>query len=228
MAKNRVNWNRPNQIGYFVYQYAKLKMLDFFYNCVQKYVSKEDYSLVQCDTDSMYFSISGNSLDMVIKPESREAFYKNFHLWFPSPSCDRHRDLFVRTKTSGNDWDSDCEDCKKRQAFDKRTPGLFKLEWSGDGCIALTSKTYVCFGGDSKFKDTKVASKGLSTSLNTLTRDIYFSVLESKKPRGGLNRGFRTMDHKVITYEQSRDALPYLYIKRKVGDDGVSTTPLDI
>ena len=55
-----------------------------------------------------------------------------------------------------------------------------------------------------------------------------WSVLETKRPRGGLNRGFRTMDHKVITYEQSRDALPYLYIKRKVGPDGVSTTPLDI
>ena len=72
--------------------------------------------------------------------------------------------------------------------------------------MALTSKTYVCFGGDSKFKDTKVASKGLSTALNKLTRDVYVSVLETNKPRGGLKRGFRIMDHKVITYEQSRDA----------------------
>ena len=34
----------------------------------------------------------------------------------------------------------------KQQNFDKRSPGLFKLEWDGTGFIGLCSKTYFSFG----------------------------------------------------------------------------------
>ena len=30
--------------------------------------------------------------------------------------------------------------------YDKRTPGLFKVEWEGLGIVSLCSKTYYCFG----------------------------------------------------------------------------------
>ena len=228
MAKRSITWNRPNQIGYFVYQYAKLRMLDFFYNCIQKYVDKADYSLCQMDTDSIYMSLSGDSLESVLRPETRKEFFENYNTWFPSPACDKHMQDFVDVKTSKHEWSPECTDCLARKVYDRRTPGLFKLEWSGEGCVALTSKTYVCFGGNQGFKETKVASKGLSTSLNQLTKDMYLNVLVTKKPGGGINRGFRPINHKIMTYEQFRDALPYLYIKRKVCADGVSTTPLDI
>jgi hypothetical protein len=36
-------------------------------------------------------------------------------------------------------------------AYDKRTPVLFKEEYSGNGIIALCSKTYYCFGKEDKF-----------------------------------------------------------------------------
>ena len=39
MKKKRVEWNLPIQIGFFVYQYAKLRMLEFFYDFVDRFVS---------------------------------------------------------------------------------------------------------------------------------------------------------------------------------------------
>ncbi|GFR98104.1 hypothetical protein ElyMa_002762000, partial [Elysia marginata] len=35
-AKNKVRWNLPLQIGFFVYKYAKLRMLQFHYDSVDK------------------------------------------------------------------------------------------------------------------------------------------------------------------------------------------------
>jgi hypothetical protein len=34
------------------------------------------------------------------------------------------------------------DDTPEHAAYDKRTPGLFKTEFTGDGMIALCSKTY--------------------------------------------------------------------------------------
>jgi hypothetical protein len=53
-------------------------------------------------------------------------------------------------------------------------------------------------------------------------------VLKAGIVAGGTNRGFRSYNGHVYTYTQARDALSYLYTKRKVLADGVSTVPLDI
>ena len=227
MAKRCINWNLPLQIGYFVYQYAKLRMLEFYYDFLLEYVDKSDFQLAQMDTDSMYFSISGPSLESVVVSGKRKEFYSNLHKWFPAESCLGHRDRYIECKMSGGVWEpAPC--CQEQKTFDKRTLGLFKLEWSGEGCVALTSKTYICFGGDEEKKKEKVVSKGLSLRLNNLTPAIYLDVLRTKKPGGGINKGIKSIKHKMVSYEQYRAGLPYLYIKRKVGADGISTTPLDI
>ena len=223
MGKKLVKWGLPNQIGFFVYQYAKLRMLDFYYNCLQYYIDPSDYEMCEMDTDSLYFGISGQSIESVVKPTRRESFYRNFHKWFPSPHCEVHHEEYVKVKCENLEWKQpDC--CKQRQENDRRTPGLFKVEFEGDGCIALTSKTYFCFGADS----VKLASKGLNIKLNKLTKERYMDVLKTRKAGSGINRGFRAIDNKILTYEQERAALPYLYIKRKVASDGISTSPLDI
>ena len=222
MAKRVVDWNLPNHIGFFVYQYAKLRMLDFYYSVVAKFIDDKDFQMAEMDTDSLYFSISGPSLDSVIKRAKRREFYSEFHKWFPSPACDTHRQEFIECKVSGEEW-SQAFCCKQRQLDDKRTPGLFKVEYEGKGCVALTSKTHFCFGDTNK-----LASKGLNIRLNNLTKERYIDVLLSRRAGSGTNRGFRAIDNKILTYEQERAALPYLYTKRKVGADGLSTTPLDL
>ena len=166
MAKSSVNWNLPNQIGFFTYQYAKLRMLEFYYDCIDYYIDRSDFELSEMDTDSLYFALSSHDLESAVKPSKRREFYTNYHQWFPSPSCDVHREQFVQTKCSGKEWvPQEC--CKRRLKDDKFTPGLFKIEWCGDGMVSLCSKTYICFGGNADVtnKEIKVSSKGLNKNL---------------------------------------------------------------
>jgi hypothetical protein len=108
-------------------------------------------------------------------------------------------------------------------AYDKRTPGLFKEEYSGDGIIALCSKTYYCFGKEDKF-----SCKGINKRTNQITKDNYMDVLLSKKSGSSTNRGIRSMDSQVFIYFQERSGFSYFYPKRKVLADRVPTAPLEI
>lgn len=121
-CKKTVKLNLPMQIGFFVYQYAKLRMLQFYFDFLDKYLDRSDFQYCEMDTDSAYIAISGDSVESLVKPELEQEFQKDKCNWFP------------RTNTPEN------------KAYDKRTPGLFKEEWSGDGIIGLSSKTYYCFG----------------------------------------------------------------------------------
>ena len=42
------------------------------------------------------------------------------------------------------------------------------------------------------------------------------------------NRGFRTVQHGVATYEQTKKGLSYFYPKRIVDADGIHTRPLSV
>ena len=110
-----------------------------------------------------------------------------------------------------------------RKAYDKRTPGLFKIEWCGDGFIGLCSKTYYCFGATDKS-----TTKGLNKRQNIIDKDAFLNVLTNRRSGGGFNRGFRVRDSSMMTYVQERAALTYFYPKRKVLADGLSTAPLDL
>ena len=230
IGRRHVNWNLPLQIGFFVYQYAKMKMLQFYYDCLLEYCDISDFELCEMDTDSFYIAISGNSLEDIIKPNKRRDFFKNFHRWFPAQACEFHREEFIQTKYNGKTWNPSYSCCIQHIVNEKRTPGLMKTEWIGDGCIALNSKTYFCFSYDETGCETniKVASKGLNKKQNKFTKEKYFNVLKTKNNGFGVNIGFRTDGTKILGYEQQKESLSYLYIKRKVQDDGISTTPLTI
>ena len=58
----------PIQLGFFVLQYAKLRMLEFYYNCVDKYLDRKDFQYCSMDTDSAYFSMSDNSFESLVSP----------------------------------------------------------------------------------------------------------------------------------------------------------------
>ena len=223
MGKPRVKWSLPFQIGFFVYNYAKLRMLQFYYDCLLPCIDPADFELCEMDTDSLYLVISAPSLDHVIREDCRKLFYQTYHNWFPSPACEIHRLAFVETKCAGETWTPQVPCCTQQLDHDKREPGLFKVEYEGDGIVALTSKTYFCFGDYNKS-----AAKGLSKHLNSLSKEQFLHVLHTKSNGGGINRGFRIVGNSVLTYEQYRSSLSYLYIKRKVSADGRTTSPLDI
>ena len=199
-SKKKLKMNLPIQIGFFVYQYAKLRMLQFYYHCIDRFVERSNYELLEMDTDSLYMALAGDSVEELVKRELREEYEAVKSSWFP------------RTDT------------KEHAAYDKRTPGLFKVEWRGDGFVGLNSKTYYCWGEE---KD-KYSCKGISKKNNTINKDKYLKVLMTGESESGENRGFRVVNNKVLTYSQFRLGFSYFYPKRQVLSDAITTIPLDI
>ena len=79
-----------------MYQLAKLRMLDFYYDFLDKYFSRQDFELCYMYTDSFYLAVSSDSLDEIARPEMKQAYEADKKNW---PATDK---------------------------FSKRTPGLFK------------------------------------------------------------------------------------------------------
>lgn len=198
MRKKEVVLDLPIVIGLSVYNWAKIRMLEFFYDVLQKYFDKSDYQCLQTDTDSIYLALSADNLLDLVKPELKQEFVNNVYpKWF------------VTSKDT------------------KRTPGLLKEEYRGTAMCCLAAKTYIAI--DDITGEKKVSSKGLMKKVNKLTFEDYKQVLITQKATGGKNIGFRmNPDNKIWTYLQEKQGLPYLYVKRKVLPDGISTEPLDI
>ena len=61
-----------------------------------------------------------------------------------------------------------------------------------------------------------------------ITKSDFLTVKDTKETISATNRGFLVKNNEVFTYEMRRRGLSYFYCKRKVLDDGVSTTYLDL
>jgi hypothetical protein len=219
LSKQTISYSLPLHIGFFVYGYAKLFMLRFYYDFLDHYFSRRDFSLIETDTDSFYLDFSANNLEDIVKPELKEDFKQNVHQWLPAPTCPEHRHL--------NDGGKDRTCCHQFHLYDKKTPGKFKLEFEGDQMIALCSKSYIV--SSQERGQSKHSSKGLSHRQNKLIFQNYLDTLLSKKPLQGRNIGFRLDPaHQLCTYQQTKRGLVYFYPKRKVLQDGISTVPLDL
>jgi hypothetical protein len=136
------------------------------------------------DTDSDYMGLSATSLEEVIKPDMQQRFKMEKKNWFPR------------------------DDTPEHAAYDKRAPGLYKTEFTGDGMIALGSKTYFYLGAEDTF-----SCKGVNRKTNDIHKGTYMDVLLSNKFGSGTNRGFRYIDNQVYAYLQERDGFSYFYPK---------------
>ena len=188
-----------------------------------RYVERPLYQYCEMDTDSAYIALAGESFDDLVTSEHREHYFKHRSEWLPTECCDNHKDDYVHTRLAGRTWTATEPCCLARKAFDKRTPGLFKIEWCGDGFIGLCSKTYYCFGSTNK-----CTTKGHNKRQNDIDKEKFRAVLTNRRSGSGFNRGFRVRDSSMMTYVQERAALTYFYPKRKVLADGLSTAPLDL
>ena len=56
--KNSVTMDNPIQIGFFILQYAKLRMLEFYYDCLRTYLTDNSFEIIETDTDSIYMAIN--------------------------------------------------------------------------------------------------------------------------------------------------------------------------
>ena len=115
--KRQVTITRPYQCGIAVYQLAKLRMLEFYYDFLDKFCDRRDFELIQMDTDSFYMALSAEDFDDIIKPEMKELYKEEKKNWLVTDE------------------------------YSKRVPGLFKPEFRGKRMIALTSKCYFADNG---------------------------------------------------------------------------------
>ena len=101
--------------------------------------------------------------------------------------------------------------CVKHKQHDKREPGLFKEEFICTKMLCLCSETYCCY--DVTSNKHKFSSKGLNKRVLEQSGDgpleKYRRVLNKKVNVTWNNRGFRTNNHSVATYEQVEKSLFY-------------------
>ena len=210
-CKKEVKINRPFQVGIVVYQLAKLRMLQFYYDFLDKYIDRRDYELIQMDTDSMYFALSYDTLEEAVKPELLKEFENNKKQWLS--------------------WDK----------WSNRESGLFKLKKEGRRAIPLCSKCYFVDDENSaktKMSSKGVSQKqnmpppkpNLSLKLkqehNEQLWRRYERALDGYKDMA-INRGFRMKDGVMYTYEQHKLGLSVYYDKRWVLEDGIHTEPIE-
>jgi hypothetical protein len=159
-------------------------------------------------------------LDDVIKPHMKEEYEKDKYNWFPN------------------------ERTKELKAYNKRTPGLFKVEFEGNTMYALCSKLYFVevatlskkeeegeiriIEDDEEEKKDKYSCKGIQKNQNEINKDRFHNVLFNDVKDMCTNKGFRVINNEMVTYIQHKKGLSYYYDKRVVLADGVSTVPLDI
>ena len=65
--------NVPVVVGFSILQLSKLKMLQFYYDCVDRFVDRNDCQYVDMDTDSAYMALSA-PLENILKPGTERAF----------------------------------------------------------------------------------------------------------------------------------------------------------
>ena len=128
LNKKTVKYTLPVHVGFFVLQYAKLRMLQFYYDFIVRYVERPLFEYCEMDTDSAYLALAAESVDDLVTPTLRDHYFRHRSEWLPSECCDDHRNDYVRCRLANRPWVGDEACCKARRAFDKRTPGLFKVE----------------------------------------------------------------------------------------------------
>ena len=135
-TKKKINLDLPIHLGVFILNYAKLQMLEFHYDFLVYYLHREDFEILEMDTDSNYLGISAENLEDLINPELRKEFDRNKCNWFVTPHAPQG----------------------------KRIPGLFKVEFKGDKMIGLCSKSYCTelFATENSPTQVKFSMKGVN------------------------------------------------------------------
>ena len=152
------------------------------------------------DTDSLYLALAEKELEASIRHQMRAEWQR----WRSNDCVDSFNadDVAIFLPRT-------C--CVKHKQYDKREAGVYKEEFRCTEMLCLCSKTYCCHDVTSdKFK---FSSGGFSIRVLEQSGDgpleKYRRVLNEKVNLTSNNRGFRTNNHSVATYEQVKKGLSY-------------------
>ena len=205
-VKSGIEHWEPLIVGFFILQFAKLRMLELYYNFFIKF-SDTDYSQeLEMDTDSVYLALTEEKLEEVILPEKGAEWDQ-----LRSNDC---ADNFTANATNIF-FPRTC--CNAHKKHDKREVELFKKEFRFAKVFCSCSKTYCCY--DRKSNKYKFSSKGLNKGTLEDCREgpmsKYRKVLEEAVNVTSTKRGLRTIQLSVATYEQTKKGLCFFIQKEK-------------
>ena len=123
---------------------------------MDKFVDRCNFEYCEMDTDSAYMALAAPDFVSAIRPELRDTYLKGL-TGYCIP------DLKIEADGDRHWFPRSC--CNDHAKFDKRTSGLFKIEYEGDAMIWLCSKTYVMVK-----KKTKVTSNTILAAARLLRR----------------------------------------------------------
>ena len=109
-----------------------------------------------------------------------------------------------------------------------RELGLFKEEIRCAEILCLCRKTYCCYDENTnkyKFNSNGLIKRTLEDCVDGGPMSKYRKVLEKAVNVTSTNRVFRTIQHSVATYEQTKKWLSFFNPKRIVEEDGIHTKP---
>ena len=149
LAKAEIEHRQPIIVGFFILQYAKLRMLELYYNFFEKFCDVNKFEELEMDTDSLYLALSEKELYDCIREESKVE-------WELMRTEDCKDDFTANATTTF--FPRTC--CTKQKKHDKREPSLFKEEFPCTEMLCLWSKIHCCY--DSNSNKYKFSSKGLN------------------------------------------------------------------
>ena len=130
-VKAKIEHREPIIVGFFILQYAKLRMLGLYYNFFKQYCDESKFEELEMDSDFLYLALAENDITDCIRQnklrEWSDISEEDCCNYFEANSL---RNFFPRT----------C--CFTHSQLDKREPGLFKEEFRVTEMICLCSKTY--------------------------------------------------------------------------------------
>ena len=132
LAKAEIEHREPIIVGFFILQYANLRMLELYYNFFDRFCDVNKFEELEMETDSLYLALSEKEMydciqwELMRTEDCKDDFTVNATTNF-----------FPRTR------------CTKHIKNDKREPGLFTEEFRCTEKLCSGSKTYCCYDSNS-------------------------------------------------------------------------------
>ena len=76
LLKSTIEHREPIIVGFFILQYAKLRMLELYYNFFDKFFDVKKIEEMEMDTDSLHLELTEESLYVCIQPEKIDILKK--------------------------------------------------------------------------------------------------------------------------------------------------------
>ena len=134
LAKAQIEHKEATIVCFSILQYAKLRMLELYYNFFTRFCDVNKFEVLEMDTDSLYLVLTEKELEDCITPEIRVEWQRlRSNDFVDNFTANAVAKFFTRK----------C--CLTRKQHDKIEPGLFKEQFRCTEMICLCGKTCCCY-----------------------------------------------------------------------------------